>query len=495
MPLTPEQIQEMDAISGLGAPKPKLTPEQIMQMDAITGLGEQKSPPKEKGLFDRQRQRGADLANAVNLTSTAPTGNQQTAPETAMQGVLSNAIGGVADAVGTGLAPVVEAAGKFAYNNLMTDDGRKRIDSDIEKYAPLVQQYERNKELYARDNPRAARNFAAIRELGNVMPAVALPGATKAAGKGIQEAFTPTPKALTAADRKVYAGALYDEVAATGGGLTPVAREVYKNKILEHADLGGERATTGKTVFEDMLEAAATNKDKPLTLEGYKSLDSQLTDLIHAERSIGGISDKGRRIMDIQDTLRELVDNPSEDMVIGGSQGFKTLKEANTEYKLFKQQEEIERIINYANKTDNPATSLKAQMRVLSENKKRMASFSPQAREFIDKAAKDGKFADFLRTTAGSRLIGGMIGGMVGASGGAAMGGGLGALPGAIGGIVTGAASRSAAKALKTNQIKKIEKEIASQSKAESIPREVYNLPPAEAKKAIMELRLKQRNQ
>ncbi len=441
------------------------------------------------GLNADMEKRGSSLADIVNATQKG----EQTIPEGIAQGVM-NEVGALGDVVGAGVGKLA----KGAYN-ILPEAGQKRIDSDMDKFSkvisPYAQQYKQNLDMYNAQNPRAGRNLEAIRELSNVMPVAAFPGASKIAGEGVGKAFLPSPKALTAADRKLYAGALYDEVKQTGGGLTPAAREVYRNKILEHADIGGERATTGKTVFEDMLDAATTNKDKPLTLEGYKSLDSQLTDLIHQERSVGGISDKGRRIMDIQDTLRDLVDSPPQDMVIGGEQGFKTLKEANKEYSLTKQQEEIERIINYANKTDNPATSMKAQARVLSDNKKRLAKYSPQAREFIEKAATDGKFADFLRTTAGSRLIGSMIGGMVGAGGGMAMGGGLGAVPGAIGGIVTGAASRGAAKAIKTDQIRKIEKEIASQSNAASIPREIYNLPPAEAKKAIMEIRLRQRNQ
>ncbi len=450
-----------------------------------------------------QRKRGADIANMVAATSAAPVDrNQQTIGETVPQIAMSE-VGALGDVAGAGLG----ALAKGAYN-IMPESGQKRISSDIERFsktiAPAAEQYQQNQEAYNLANPRAGRNLQAVREFGNVLPlgfsparrvageALDIGGSSlksAATAKGVPDILKSAPPPLSSAQRKIYSGALYDEADALGGVLKPEARQQFRNEIAKYADIGGERLTSGKSVFEDMLETTEKFKDKPLTLKGFETIDKKLTNLIHKERSVAGISNEGRELMELQDNLRDMVDNPNPDMVIGGTEGFGALRNATKEYKITKQQEELENIIEYANKTDNPATSLKAQMRVLSRNKKRMAGYDNETRALINKAATDNKFADFLRTTAGSRLIGGMVGGMVGAGSGAAVGGGIGALPGAIGGALTGAAARSGAKAIKTGQIKKIEKSIAKKSSAEQIPREIYNLPPAEAKEAIRKLR------
>ncbi len=434
-------------------------------------------------------QRGAKLANIINATSQG----QQTIPEGVIQGVM-NQVGAAGDMVGAGLGVLA----KGAYN-IMPEAGQQRIDSDMARFSevasPYMQQYKQNEDAFNAANPRAGRNFEAVRELGNILP-LGIKPVRSITGAGVEKGADAFKSALTkelaplaSKERKLYSSALYDEADALGGVLKPEARERFRSEIAKHADVGGERLTSEKSVFEDMLETTELNKDKPLTLKGFETIDKKLTGLIHKERGIAGLSDEGRRMMELQDNLRELVDNPDPNMVMGGTEGFNALRNATKEYKIAKQQEELESIIEYANKTDNPATSLKAQMRVLAKNKKRMAGYDTEARKLINKAAEDGKFADFLRTTGGSRLIGGMIGGMVGAGSGAAVGGGLGAIPGAIGGAVTGMASRAGAKAIKTGQIRKIEKSITSRSGAENIPREIYDLPPAEAKEAIRKLR------
>ncbi len=492
------QPADMAVANPTGYKPPPVTVTEIDPNAPAAPAPEQAKP----GIIDRfttdMKQRGADLANAVNATNMTPQGNQQTPGETIAQGALHNGVGGLASLGGAG----IEALLKGAYN-VMPKETQNKIDSDIQKIsqvaAPIAEQYQQNQDAYDAANPRAGRNFQAVRELSNLIPLGAAPvrkvagEVLDAGGSALKSAVAKSVPELTSAQRKVYSGALYDEADALGGALKPEARQKFRDEISKHADVGGEKLTSESSIFDDMLKATEPDQNKPLTLKTFETYDKKLTDLIHKERSITGISSEGHKLMELQDTLREMVDNPSPDMVTGGREGFDSLRAATKEYKLTKQQEEIERIIDYANKTDNPATSLKAQMRVLSRNRKRLAGYDPETRKLINKAAEDNKFADFLRTTAGSRLISGAIGGMVGAGGGAAVGGGLGAIPGAIGGAVTGMASRGAAKSIKTRQIKKIEKAIISKSTAEEIPRYVYDLPPEEAKKEILKLREQKR--
>lgn len=460
--------------------------------------------PQPKGFFAEQRQRGAESAN---LDAARP------------EGVASQSLSNI-HALGQAGAGVMDMAGnaaKFGYDKLMTDAGKQRLSDEAQKImaSPAgqmgIEALKKGGEIwntYKQANPQTADLISS--GLNITGGAGILRGVVKGAGlaadaAGSARAATApltapitnkvsgvladrqATKPLTSADRKVYSGALYDIADETGGALKPEARAQFRNEITRHADVDGEKLTSEKSIFDDMLTATEANADKPLTLKTFKTYDQKLTSLIHKERSIAGMSPEGLKLMELQDSLRDMVDNPSPDMVVGGKEGFDALRKATHEYKLSKQQEEFEKIIEYANKTDNPATSLKAQLRVLSKNKKRMAGYDAETRKLINKGAEDDKFADFLRTTLGSRLISGAIGGLVGGGGGAAVGGGIGAIPGAIGGALTGMASRSGAKAMKTRQIKKIEKNITSKSGAESIPREIFKLPPAEAKQKIKE--------
>ena len=189
-------------------------------------------------------------------------------------------------------------------------------------------------------------------------------------------------------------------------------------KVEALADVGGERLTSGKTVFEDMLETLSKKKDQPLTLKGIESLDKELTGLIQKERTLDGITPEGVKLMELQDDFRDVIRNPSEDLVVGGREGFDALRDATTQWAAGKKLEEIENILEYAKKTDNPATSIKAQFRTLSKNKKRMAGYSEAEKELIKQAAESSLFADFLRTTAGSRLISSVMGSIGGIAGG-----------------------------------------------------------------------------
>lgn len=486
----------------MGAPQAAARPslDEIFMPTQGQAPVEQPIASAETGFTADMRKRGADLANIVAATGGQDVvGAMGTGKQSLGEGVLQAAgteAGALWDIANRGVGLAAKTGFEALPENIQSGlkqsaqtfgEGVRQTKLGKTELAGLQaagQGYGQFQEQY----PRAARNVEAV---ANLAPFVS-PVVRGVAGKGLEAVAAPVKSVLTkevppltSSQRKIYSSALYDQAEAVGGVLKPEARQQFINEIAKHADIGGERLVSGKNVFEDMLETTSKNADKPLTLKGFQTIDSKLTDLIHKERSPMGISDEGRRLVDLQDNLRELVDNPNPEMVVGGREGFNALRQATTEYKLTKQQEELESMISYANKTDNPATSLKAQMRTLSDNPKRLAGYDDAQRKIINQAATSSKFADFLRTTAGSRLIGAAIG--AGAAGAAT--GGIGALAGAVGGAITGAGARGAATALKTREIRQLEKSIAKKSAAEQIPREIYKLPPEKAKTAIRKLR------
>lgn len=326
-------------------------------------------------------------------------------------------------------------------------------------------------------SPRTTRNIEAAANIGLAVPV----------GKGLSvvgNKVTKTAKDIIPAPAPIYSSAeikdlssqLYKQVETAGGSLKPEARDILISKVEKAADIGGERLTSGKTIFEDMLDTLSKKKGQALTLEGVQKLDSELTGLIQKERTITGITPEGLKLQNLQDDFRDVIRNPSEGLVVGGREGFDALQQATKQWSVGKKLEEIENILEYAKKTDNPATSIKAQFRTLSKNKKRMAGYTPDERKFINKAAESSKFADFLRTTAGSRLIGSMIGSTGGAFGGGVMGAIVGA---GVGAAVSGSA-RKGAEILQKGRVKKLQKAVSKRA-------DIYKLPPQEAKKALKE--------
>lgn len=351
---------------------------------------------------------------------------------------------------------------------------------------------------FAEEYPRAARNVEAATNIGlSVAPSVRVGGKSAASavesvakkgvgatGAVINKVASEAPT-LTSAQRKIYSSALFDEAAAKGGVLKSDVWDVIEKKV--EASLPHEMSLDpSPSVFTGMKELVKANKGKPITLDGVEAMDKSLTTLISKEyQAVKGASPEAIKLQELQSEIRDLAYNPERGMVDGGDNGFKAYQEAVKEWSVAKKKEDIENILQRATFTDNPSTSIKKQFAALYMDKKRIRGYSEEQRAFIKKAGESSKFADFLRTTAGSRLIGSMLGGIAGG----VAGGGVGAIPGAIGGAITGSAARGAATSLKKGQVRKLEKSIGKDSGANAIPRDVYKLPPDEAKEAIRKLR------
>ena len=259
MVLTPEQIADMRSIAG--GVKSTLTPEQIADMRSISGLGTIPFNPSkgeivkgmaqqylggntpesapDTGFFASQRQRGADLANAVNATSSAPTSSQQTPGETAAQFLLHNVAGGAGDVAGVAGRAGLSMAGDMTpdlIKNLAGSAGQYIAQSPVgQKAAELAQAYKQNEATFNEQNPRAARNFQAAKDSANLLP-LKIPGATEAISAAADLA-APALKNV-AVDTAMYAPR---GVQTLGKGLT-AAGEASRNAT-EEALKAGASAT------------------------------------------------------------------------------------------------------------------------------------------------------------------------------------------------------------------------------------------------------------
>lgn len=438
---------------------------------------------KNTDFYKSQAQRGADLNNAVNATSTAPTQpGQQTPGETAAQFLLHNVVGGIADVPVAG----AKVAGNMAADmNPLPQAARDVISSGAQAVAQspvgqavgnVADAYNQNQATYDAQNPRAARNFQAIKELTNVLPlgsaevrsaidagadmtGQALKNVTKDAITGTLDALKKDPiptfettKALSQVD--------YAKAKALDATYSPEIRQQYIDAI-KAALPGEEKVLPGNTTIENIYKQAITNKDKPLTLEGIQQIDQELTDLRHDAVHPNGLpTAEGKRIGDIQRSLRDAVGNAKESQVTGGKEGWDTLQKANANWSASRKIYEIEKIFSRAEMTDNPATAIKAGMRNLYLNEKKTSGWTGRERSLLKASGKSSAAANLLRTQVGSRLISSMIGTAAGSIGGVP-----GMMAGATIGAATGGTARALANAMQKGRANKVLKQIGKSIK------------------------------
>lgn len=276
----------------------------------------------------------------------------------------------------------------------------------------------------------------------------------KAAGDKIANIGTKKPELVKADDIKAISGSLYQKAAEKGG----VLKSDIANKFVDEIQSIAPQTELGKIIGGDspvtkLTEKLNLFKDKPISLGAAQEVDELLGDQIDnfVDRATGGITKDGLKIQKIQNTFRKIVDSASENDIIGGKDGFASLKEGRRLWSAQARLRDIEKIITRAELTDNPATALKTGFRNLYSNPSRLRGFSDSEKELIKKAAETGVVVDMLKTM-GSRLI--PIGSVL-------TGGGLsGTALSQAGSLV----SRSAATKLQLQRANKVAEEIANRA-------------------------------
>lgn len=442
-----------------------------------------------------QQQRGAKLNDIVNATKSG----QQSLPEGVLQGAM-NEVGAGADAIGAGVAAPIKAgyAALPAAAQAPIDSAMASVGKVV---APVVQAYNQNLNTYNAQNPRAGRNFEAIREGANLLPlgssgvrdaaGAAVDTAANAAkdvamdtGKGIANKIGDIVNPdipLTSDEGKDVARYSYKMAEDNGGLAHPQVRQNLINDLKANLP-SDESLKPGGSVVQQVLDKAQENAGKPLSLEAADSIDKSLTDVINGEYdNKGSITDEGRRLQNIQSNFRNQITNPAANMVLGNKQGFEAYSQGVKNWSASKKLEDIEAIQKRASMTDNPATSIKAGFKNLANNKNRMRGYTDEEKDMIEGAAKNGVISDMLRTTLGSRLISGGLG----ATAGAFVGGPVGTVLGGIAGSLESGTSRKMAEKLATAKVTNLKNALSSRI---DIPKDVYSLPPVQAKAQIQKM-------
>lgn len=275
-----------------------------------------------------------------------------------------------------------------------------------------------------------------------------------------------------------------------GGALSAGESNKFYNKILAMRPQTQEGTVfKGESPVQKILDNVQTLINKPMSLKAAMEIDSALGDLAYDTMdTFGKITSEGKKFLDMQGTLRRVIEDADERMVHGGKEGFKALKEARKVWSTSLRMREIERIIEKAQSREQPVTALKNGFAGLLNRGDKLKGYSVAEVKAIKKAARTGIVTDVIKL-AGSGLV----------PIGSGIAGSVGGIPGSAAGFIAGSAVQQGAKAVgvarQMGRANKALKTVAEKSgMIEQVPRltmpEIMKLPPKEAKKILDAMRI-----
>lgn len=237
----------------------------------------------------------------------------------------------------------------------------------------------------------------------NVAKGAANPEATQTAMQAAKDAAN-SPR--TADAFKDLARQSYQKAADAGGVLKPELAQ----KFIDAAESIAPKSAWAKAAdTTDPIGALAENlqvmKGKPMSLADAQELDSMLGEAAYKNVDVKGqMNAVGKKYLDLQSSLRDMIGSANPNDVIGGKAGFDSLNEARGYWSKAMQLGDIERLATRAELSDKPYTILKTGLRQIASNPKKMKMLPPEVQDAIREGAKGGKTVDELRM-ASSRLL------------------------------------------------------------------------------------------
>lgn len=216
------------------------------------------------------------------------------------------------------------------------------------------------------------------------------------------QATSAIPK--TSADAKAIASAYYAKADAAGGTLLPD----FTNRFIDKAESIAPQTTEGRAIAGDtaitgLVDRIQALRDQPISLAGAQEIDESLGDMIDKEYGLKGMSKEGRNLLDLQTTFRNMILDAGPADTANGTEGFDAIKQGRAAWAQAMKMGDLERILNRAEQTDNPVTSIRAGVRALTSNPARMRGYSPEEVEALKDAASRGVLGGALHVF-GSRL-------------------------------------------------------------------------------------------
>lgn len=270
-------------------------------------------------------------------------------------------------------------------------------------------------DLEAQD-PRSAANLRALGALATSRIPAGVVGTTARGGAAVMKGapsvvkkIIPQPKTVPLSEVEAAARAAYKQADQFGGVLKKTVSNRLLNDVLMKIDeKGGTLPKAAKTALRKTADPEgkvrqATQifeglKDKHLTLEGFRAIDQTLGDIAYASSTPDDVS---RKILIMQRSLRDTVENAKPTDMIGGSEGFEAYKAARALWSKKARIEDLEFITRKAFATDQPASSLRRALKRFLADEKNLRGFSAAEIKAIKDTADTGVGKELMRMLSG----------------------------------------------------------------------------------------------
>lgn len=323
---------------------------------------------------------------------------------------LGEAAGNIQDVMGRAIGDI--AGGAYG---LLPENAQQKIESALAPAGQAVAPYLQSAgEMYGQMKQEYPKTMETAEAIGNIGMLAApmfgratnIKGGVSRSGEAIAGKLRPKPSALSADELKATANQLYQAADAKGGVLKPQVTNKFVDDVVSEAmqtDLG--KAVLGDSPVASLVERInAKVRNKPMTLQAAQEIDEALGELAYRNmNSVTGQLDKqGLKFINIQSKFRSAIENAPESMVIGGKEGFDSLKEARNYWSTSLRLADVEKAIQKGLATEQPQTGIKNAFKTLL-NSKKIKQYSPAEVQAIKQAANKGVLTDIMGTM-GSRL-------------------------------------------------------------------------------------------
>ena len=215
----------------------------------------------------------------------------------------------------------------------------------------------------------------------------------------------PSAPPTTAAEAKRVASSYYDIANQPGNDATLTPQ--FFDKIYNSAKDAGKQTeagqlTAGPNAVTALLDRWQGLQGKPLPLASAQEMYEGLGDLIDQEWSGGRLSKVGAKLAQVQSDLRDQIDNPAPGDTAGNAASLAAFAPARQAWSQAMKMDDLERIQYRASLTDNPATSIKTQIRGLLTDPRNV--YSDTERAALEDAATRGTLGSVLHVF-GGRLV------------------------------------------------------------------------------------------
>lgn len=407
-----------------------------------------------------------NLKNAVTNTGEAiseplnnpqaPNGLQTIDAGIRTLGKAGNVIGGTAQAafspvtgaLAASVEPMLPYISQLIKEHLLSNDSRFHVLSPEEAHVPAMSI---GNDLGTAVGLGMAANSPIARNRAGLLPAKVLtdplqpiydklkdmsnntsPRAGFIASNSSDPMAPPTPTIPDASEMRAQASQKLGQADLTGGMLKPVIPNSWADNALKILPQSQE----AKTVFGQespiakMIERIQNLRDKPMSLQGTLEIDKGLGDLAHenVDPKTGIVTAEGNKYLQLQRSLRDLWENASPNDTIGGKAGFDLAKEGRNMWAAAARMNDVERIVNRANMTTNPAQAIKSGMTNFMSNPVRTRGWNAEELAAGHRAAKTGIVSGAIKLGSNrfvAPMVGATIGGPIGGPIGAGIGSGV----------------------------------------------------------------------